>query len=119
MTDLPPGPELDALVAEAMGRETRFVYSRRRARMVWEMVYGDGVWRPLPAYSTSGNGMLAMLEWVRAQDRRTVGRFVNAMANQANAAGMNLSWWFLVVGGTPHAVAWGVLAAVKVEKETK
>ena len=57
MTDPPPGPKLDALVAEAMGHETRFMTNYMTS--YWEMrrkgMKRETDWEPLPVYSTTGN----------------------------------------------------------------
>ena len=68
-TDLPPSPELDALVAKAMGQDVRRVPDDRGG-LEWEMRDPGGDWVAVPAYSTTGNGMLAMLEWMRAKPRQ-------------------------------------------------
>ena len=65
--DLQPGPEADALVAEAMGWT--------RVRHVGVDISFSGM-PPndvgpqfIPAYTTTGDGMLEMLDWMRGAPR--------------------------------------------------
>ena len=117
-TNLPPGPELDALVAEAMG------WTRTgHGIMPWAMPNGDLRQRPIP-YSTSGNGMLAMLEWMRAKPRQWY------VVLYSPAQGEEGDWDCEVEAGriaycypgatAPHAVALALLeAAVEAAKAEK
>lgn len=73
MTDhLPPGRELDARIAEAMGwsdvHESK--HPENRGRVVGK--YGVRGYVFVPPYTTSWFGMRLMLEWMRAAPRRWV-----------------------------------------------
>ena len=109
MANPPPGTELDALVAKAMGQDVRRVPDGRGG-LEWEMRDPGGDWVAVPAYSTAGNGMLAMLEWMRAQAfsarffATTNGALVSRRMQRNSKS-------------RPHAVALALLAAVKAEKE--
>jgi len=63
--DLQPGPEADALVATAMGW-TWQEPSPDGWDGHWVTPDGEIAEHP-PAYTTTGNGMLAMMEWVDAK----------------------------------------------------
>ena len=114
-TNLPPGPKLDALVAEAMG------WTRTgHPIMPWAMPSGDLRQRPIP-YSTTGNGMLAMLEWMRAK-----GWFINlnywpdGATTRVYVAGTSILLARTSENAAPHAVALALLeAAVEAAKAEK
>ena len=112
----PPGPELDALVAQAMGW-TRFPY---------ELPGNIGVaWCPpgkrphvstaqkLPAYSTTGDGMLKMLGWLRDQPDKTLNLFIAIVRQWSSGMGYAVDWWLLMVADLPHAVALALLDTVE------
>ena len=116
-TNLPPGTELDALVAKAMGQDVRRVPDGRGG-LEWEMRDPGGDWVAVPAYSTAGNGMLAMLEWMRAK-----GWFINlhywpdGATTRVYVAGTSILLARTSENAAPHAVALALLAAAKAEKE--
>ena len=76
--DLQPGPAADALVAEAMGWTSlgqgdnwTSTCSTSDPPELANKMYGrhpSGCVCMIPAYTTTGNGMLAMLEWAGRQD---------------------------------------------------
>ena len=109
---LPPGPELDALVAEAMG------WTRTgHGIMPWAMPNGDLRQRPIP-YSSSGNGMLAMREWLNGEPRGyVVTVMTNGFSGYAHIGGLGTVVEAQGKHG-PHSLALALLAAEKAEKET-
>jgi len=123
MTDtLPPGPELDALVAEAMGHETRFVTYYMHSH--WEMrrkgMKRETDWEPLPAYSTTGNWMFVVQEWLNAKPRSYVVTVItNGFSGYAHIGGINTGEGGVVEAKGkhgPHSLALALLAAVKARK---
>ena len=73
MTDLAPGPAGDARIAEAMGNVTRCVRQDELGTPIPEMRPAGCShqldWAPIPAYTTNGNGLLAMLIFLRDPER--------------------------------------------------
>jgi len=128
-TNLPPGPELDALVAYAMygPPETMFIRPGGNPVLLFRhpdyslvVVCEESEWQGWPAFkpSTAGNGMLAMLEWMRAK-----GWFINlhywpdGATTRVYVAGTSILLARTSENAAPHAVALALLAAAKAEKE--
>ena len=126
-TNLPPGPELDALVAYAMygPPETMFIRPGGNPVLLFRapdyslvVVCEESEWQGWPAFkpSTTGNGMLAMHNHIREK---------YVVKTDAYPNGESFCMLYLggllyadAMGGTlPHAVALALLAAAKAEKE--
>ena len=79
-----------------------------------------GDWVAVHAYSTTGNGMLAMLEWMRAK-----GWFINlnywpdGATTRVYVAGTSILLARTSENAAPHAVALALLAAAKAAKAEK
>jgi len=121
MADLPPGPKLDALVAEAMGWEWKHSFTGKLWRGPGKRRAGDWKTHP-PAFSTTGDGMLAMMEWVTATERqwdiKVYAEFSPFLSKRWHACikTKKREFWSYT-DAAPHAVALVVSWAGKAEKD--
>ncbi len=109
--ELTAGPALDARIAETMGWTHLRIGNDR----------GDWVGAPypeakdlvhVPAYTTTGNGLLLMMEWMRAKPR---GNTVELSLSHHGWANCIIRWLGIYIqADTPNlAVAAALLAAVE------
>jgi len=76
-------------------------------------------WAPVPYYSSTGDGMLAVIERMRELDERTQRKYCNKLIELCMKHGRSLGqteewlhwWWALYI--TPQAVALAALAALE------